>query len=199
MAVVFVNSTEACYDSLNGTEVSSTMTKPEAKDRTGASVPVIITVTAQNVESTGFFCYMSKKKLGNHPSPTFARNWEEKARVFCKGLTVIRSDQCPYIVDATDTAVATAAKAGVKSRRVVEMKTRRDVLRLLPSAYGIFGMVLDGQLLSYHYRLEKDLLPLLAREGGKKPPRRRGEPWLSGAFPDNTEGRIGPPPAAQGL
>jgi hypothetical protein len=271
------------------------MTKPKAKGRSGASVPEIITVTAQNVETTGFFCYMSKKKsegygrklswlkdrfgegmqikllklpergfieyilgehawrpvhadgylfihclwvvgkskgkgfatalldtgmaeakrlkmkgvamvtsekvwmpgrrilekqgfecvdtappafslmvkkLGNHPSPTFAGNWEEKARAFGKGLTVIRSDQCPYIVDATDTAVATAAKAGVKSR-VVEIKTRKDLLRLSPSAYGVFGLVLDGRLLSYHYQLEKDLLPLLAREGGKKIPAKK--------------------------
>jgi hypothetical protein len=77
-----------------------------------------------------------------------------------KGLTVIRSDQCPYIVDATDAAVVAAAKAGIKSR-VVEMKSRDDVLNLSPSAYGVFGMVLDSQLLSYHYQLEKNLLPVL--------------------------------------
>jgi hypothetical protein len=29
-------------------------------------------------------------------------------------------------------------------------------------------MILDGKLLSYHYQLEKNLLPPLADEGGKK-------------------------------
>jgi GNAT superfamily N-acetyltransferase len=103
------------------------------------------------------------KKIGNHSSPLFAGNWEDKARTFGKGLTVIRSDQCPYMVDATETAIATADKSGVESR-VVEMKNRDDVLRLSPSAYGTFGLVLDGHLLSYHYQLEKNLLPLLAKK-----------------------------------
>ena len=87
------------------------------------------------------------KKFGNHPSPTFSGNWEDKAKALGKGLTVIRSDQCPYTVDATDAAVAAAAKAGIKSR-VVEMKSRDDVLRFSPSAYGVFGMVLDGSITS---------------------------------------------------
>ena len=38
------------------------MTKPKAKDSSSAPFPEIITVTAQNIETTGFFCYMSKKK-----------------------------------------------------------------------------------------------------------------------------------------
>ena len=100
------------------------------------------------------------KRFTAHPLPSFAGKWEQKARAFGKGLTVVRSDQCPYIVDATTAALATAGRAGVKSR-VVELESRDHVLRLSPSAYGVFALVLDGQLLSYHYQLEKDLLPLL--------------------------------------
>ena len=103
------------------------------------------------------------KKLGKHPSPSFAGGWDNKAKAFGKGLTVIRSDQCPYIVDAANTAVTTAEKAGINGR-VVELQSREDVMQLSPSAYGVFGLVLDGQLLSYYYQLEKDLLPLL--QGG---------------------------------
>ena len=99
-------------------------------------------------------------RFASHPLPTFAGTREQKARAFGKGLTVIRSDQCPCIVDATAAALATAGKAGVKSR-VVELESRGDLLRLSPSPYGVFGLVLDGKLLSYHYLLEKDLLPLL--------------------------------------
>jgi GNAT superfamily N-acetyltransferase len=102
------------------------------------------------------------KKLGKHPSPSFAGGWEAKGRARGKGLTVVRSDQCPYIVDATNSAVATAAKAGV-ANRVVEFDSRADLLRLSPSPYGVFGLVLDGKLLSYHYLLEKDLLPILSQ------------------------------------
>ena len=38
------------------------MTEPKAMDSSSASFSEIITVTAQNIETTGFFCYMSKKK-----------------------------------------------------------------------------------------------------------------------------------------
>ncbi|MCU0663080.1 MAG: GNAT family N-acetyltransferase [Myxococcota bacterium] len=113
------------------------------------------------------------KKLGKHSSPSFAGEWDDKAKSFGKGLTVIRSDQCPYIVDAANTAVAAAAKAGISSQ-IIELNSRDDVMRLSPSPYGVFGLVLDGRLLSYHYLLEKDLLPILvpaprdkARTSGK--------------------------------
>ena len=102
------------------------------------------------------------KRFAKGPAPSFAGNWEAKARAFGAGLSIIRSDQCPYIVDATSAAIATADKARIKSC-VVELKNRNDVLRLSPSPYGVFGLVLDGHLLSYHYLLEKDLLPLLSQ------------------------------------
>lgn len=104
------------------------------------------------------------KKLGKYPSPTFAGGWEDKARLFGEGLTVIRSDQCPYIVDATAHAVAGARSAGVESR-VLELQSRDDLLRLSPTPYGVFGLVHDGALLRYHYLQEKDLTPLLGAAG----------------------------------
>jgi len=124
------------------------------------------------LEKQGFTCVdtappafsLMVKKFGKHPSPSFAGGWDEKARAFGKGLTVLRSDQCPYIADATETALRAAAKAGLTSR-VVELRSRADVLGLSPTPYGVFGLILDGKLLSYHYQLEKDLLPLLTAPG----------------------------------
>ena len=51
-----------------------------------------------------------------------------------------------------------------KGLRIVQLESRDDVLRLSPSPYGVFGLVLNGNLLSYHYQLEKDLQPLLSGE-----------------------------------
>jgi GNAT superfamily N-acetyltransferase len=136
----------------------------------------VATVTSEKVwmagrgvfERHGFECVdeappafsLMVKKIGKHASPSFAGGWEGKARAFGKGLTVVRSNQCPYIVDATTISTAAAARIGVESR-VVEFESRDDLVRRSPSAYGVFGLVLDGRLLSYHYLLEKDLLPLL--------------------------------------
>ncbi|MGC4118953.1 MAG: hypothetical protein QM765_31175 [Myxococcales bacterium] len=110
-------------------------------------------------DSTGPFSLMVKK-LGKHPSPTVAGDWEKKAKALGKGLTILRSDQCPYIPDAVAAAQAAAEKADVK-HRVVELESRKDLLRLSPSPYGVFGLALDSRLLAYHYLLEKDLAPLL--------------------------------------
>lgn len=99
-------------------------------------------------------------KFGDAPDPTFPSGFEGKAAACGDGLTILRSDQCPYIPDATELAVESAAKAGVPCR-IVDLNSRDDVMRLSPSPFGVFGLVMDGRLLSYHYLMQKDLLPLL--------------------------------------
>lgn len=102
------------------------------------------------------------KSFKNTPLPFFPQDWEARAKRFGKGLTVLRSDQCPYIVDATTTLLEAAAEKGIKSR-VVELKTAAEVRRLSPSPYGAFNVVLDGRLLSYRYLLKEEFQQLLGR------------------------------------
>ena len=40
--------------------------------------------------------------------------------------------------------------------KVVTFQTTGELLKNSPSPYGIFGLVLDGKLLSYHYLQRKD-------------------------------------------
>jgi hypothetical protein len=49
---------------------------------------------------------------------------------------------------------------GIRSK-VVELKTAKEVQEQSPSAYRVFGTVLDGKLLAYQYLLEKDFDRLL--------------------------------------
>ena len=58
---------------------------------------------------------------------------------------MIRTDQCPYIEDAVNLAAACAEKAGVKSR-VVRLESAAEIREKSPSAYGTFGLVLNGKL-----------------------------------------------------
>jgi hypothetical protein len=94
------------------------------------------------------------------PPPVLLSNWEKKAEQFARGLTVFRSDQCPYIDDAVKTVLDTAQRLGIASR-AVELKTCEEVRNLSPSPYGVFSLVYNGKLLSYHYLLEKELLKRL--------------------------------------
>lgn len=159
-----------------GKGFSGTLLDACIEDAKGQNMKGVAMVTSEKVwmaghrvlVKNGFECVdtappsfsLMVKKFSKHPSPSFAGGWEKKAEALGKGLTILRSDQCPYIVDATDAALAAAAKTGIKSR-IIELKSRDDVIRLSPSAYGAFALVLNGELLSYHYQLEKDLVPLL--------------------------------------
>ncbi len=100
------------------------------------------------------------KNFGDGGLPSFIDNREKLRKDFAQGLTVFRSDQCPYIEDAVENSLRVAAKAGVKCK-VVELENAADVRRLSPTPFGTFALVLDGELVSYHYLLEKDLLPIL--------------------------------------
>lgn len=97
------------------------------------------------------------RKFGKTRSPAFTKDWERKARGFGKGLTILRSDQCPYFEDATQALLATAKKKGIPSK-VIELKTAKEVRTLAPSPYGVFTVVLDGRVIPSHYEAREALL-----------------------------------------
>ena len=89
------------------------------------------------------------------PLPTFPTDWAARQARFGAGLTVIRTPQCPYIEDATNTALEFAAEKGIPAQ-VVTFQSAQELQENSPSPYGVFGTVLDGQLLAYHYLQRKD-------------------------------------------
>jgi GNAT superfamily N-acetyltransferase len=96
------------------------------------------------------------KSLRYGPQPSFPRDWEARAARYGSGATVLYTDQCPYIPDAVEHARATFVDRGIETR-IVKMRTAADVRAFSPSAYGIFGIVLNGSLFSYHYLGKKDI------------------------------------------
>ncbi len=104
------------------------------------------------------------KRFEDAPLPSFLGNWEEKAKMFGDDVTILRTDQCPYIVDAVDLAAKVTEDQGIPCK-IEELSSSTELKEKSPSPFGVFGIVMDGCLLSYHYLLEKDLKPLLeARE-----------------------------------
>jgi GNAT superfamily N-acetyltransferase len=97
------------------------------------------------------------KKFGNAPSPSFTGDWERKLSQCGKGLTIFRSDQCPYIEDCVNAVSEIAKGLGIKCT-VIELKNSLDVRNLVPSAFGVFSIVYDGDLVTYHYILKEDLI-----------------------------------------
>ncbi len=99
-------------------------------------------------------------RFGSTPEPGLPKNWDDRARAFGRGLTVIRTPQCPYIENGARDILAFAKEKGIRARSV-ELKTAQEVQEQSPTAYGVFGTVLDGQLLAYQYLLQKDFEKLL--------------------------------------
>jgi GNAT superfamily N-acetyltransferase len=101
------------------------------------------------------------KPFNGAPQPSFPTDWSERAAAFGDGLTVVTTDQCPYLDDAEQGIIAGAEKLGVPAT-VKKLETAAEVQARAPSAFGVFGVVLDGELLAYHYLLEKDLIALIS-------------------------------------
>jgi len=100
------------------------------------------------------------KALKPGPLPSFPVDWAARAARFGSGLTILRSDQCPYIPDATRVLLEAAAKKKINAR-VVEFRTAQELQASSPSPYGVFHIVFNGRLLGYHYLLESDFLTAL--------------------------------------
>jgi len=106
------------------------------------------------------------KKFTDAQSPSFSGDFNERLAIYEKGLTIIRSDQCPYIDAAVGAALDAANELNIRTR-VIELKSAEDVRKLSPSPYGVFAIVYEGKLVSYHSMAKKDLLDILEgrREG----------------------------------
>jgi hypothetical protein len=101
------------------------------------------------------------------PEPNLPHNWDERARAFGRGLTVIQTAQCPYFEKGVRDILASGKEKGVRTKSV-EFKTAQEVREQSPSAYSISGLVLDGKLLSHQNLSLKNLEKiLLERNKGK--------------------------------
>jgi L-amino acid N-acyltransferase YncA len=105
------------------------------------------------------------RRLRPGPPPSFPTDWDARAARFGPGLSIVRTDQCPYLPDAVAHLLEAAARRKIEAR-VVELRTARAVQRQSPSPYGTFAIVLDGKLAGYHYLVKDDAERALS--GGRR-------------------------------
>jgi len=83
------------------------------------------------------------------PSPKFKKDWEKTLSKYKKGLTIIRSDQCPYIAKSVNEITETAQKKyGIKPK-VIEIKNAKGAQNA-PSPFTIFSIIYNGKLVADH-------------------------------------------------
>ncbi len=105
------------------------------------------------------------KCFGQAAMPSFPKDWESRLKRLSQGLVVYHSGQCPYHAMFVSSLTNTAIQMGIPIQ-TVELKTSQEARTLSPSAYGVFGVVYNGQLLSYHPIGGKTLRQLIEKSDG---------------------------------
>lgn len=88
------------------------------------------------------------------PLPMFCGGWEKKASACGAGVTLLKTDQCPYFADFTDglLGLTHAKKLPVK---VIELKSAQEVRDKAPSPYGTYSVVIDGRVVPIYEQAKK--------------------------------------------
>jgi hypothetical protein len=105
------------------------------------------------------------KRFGETPLPFFPVDWTERCARYGTGLTVVYAPQCPYIVGAIRSAQKAASERNIEVQ-VVELTTAQQAQELAPSAYGIYNVVYDGELLTCQPHASGGILKLLDQRTG---------------------------------
>ncbi len=105
------------------------------------------------------------KSYGEAPMPSFPQDWDSRLKRLPTGLVVYYSGQCPYHDMFVSSLGNAASQLGLPAE-MVELKTAQETQAVSPSAYGVFGVVLDGRLLSYRPMGGKTLRQMLERVDG---------------------------------
>jgi GNAT superfamily N-acetyltransferase len=96
------------------------------------------------------------RQFDGSPQPAFPEDWEYRLAQYSPGATILYADQCPYMPNAVQYAVDQFAARGMQAR-VIRLEDSAEVRAKSPTAYGVFAVVVDGRLLSYHYLGTKEL------------------------------------------
>ena len=82
-------------------------------------------------------------------NPAFMKGWDRKLERYNRGLTIIRSSQCPHIAKFAD-EIAEAAENEYRVRpTVIHIESWSDAQNA-PTPYAIFAVIYNGQLLADH-------------------------------------------------
>lgn len=85
----------------------------------------------------------------NVPLPSFKKDWEHKLQQYGRGLTIIRSGQCPHIAKfASDIAETAEIEYHIKPT-VIDLKSWGDAQQT-PTPYAVFAVIHNGRVLADH-------------------------------------------------
>jgi N-acetylglutamate synthase-like GNAT family acetyltransferase len=109
------------------------------------------------------FELLVKKFKKSAPSPRFKKDWEKRLSQYDRGLTIIHSDQCPYLAKWVKEITETAQERyGIKAR-IIELKSYKEAQNT-PTAFAIFCIIYDGKLLTVYPISNKRFMNIMDKE-----------------------------------
>jgi GNAT superfamily N-acetyltransferase len=81
--------------------------------------------------------------------PTFSGNWREKLGRHAEGLTIIHSDQCPYVIKTMNEIPAMAREEFGIEPNIVSLPNCQ-LAQESPNPYGVFSIIWNGELVADH-------------------------------------------------
>jgi GNAT superfamily N-acetyltransferase len=109
------------------------------------------------------FELLVKKFRKGAPSPKFKGDWEKRLSPYSQGLTIIRSDQCPYLAKWIDEISETAKKNYGLKVKIVELRNCKEAQNA-PSAFAVFSIIYKGKLLTVHPISNKRFTNIMDKE-----------------------------------
>jgi hypothetical protein len=82
-------------------------------------------------------------------NPTFKKGWDRKLGQYGRGLTIIRSSQCPHITKFAAEIAETAENEYHIRPTVVDLESWSEAQNA-PTPYAVFALIHNGRLLADH-------------------------------------------------
>ena len=103
------------------------------------------------------------KKLNSAPPPRFRTGWEKKLSQYGPGLTIISSDQCPYVVKGVSDITGTAIDKYGLEPQVIQLRNAGEA-QDVPWPFSSFGIVLNGKLVADHPVSARRFINIMEKE-----------------------------------
>jgi predicted GNAT family acetyltransferase len=95
------------------------------------------------------FNLLVKKFNKEAKNPNFKTTMNDTLKKYTQGLTIIRSEQCPYTEKNVHAIVESAKRKYKLNTRLIDLKDATAVQHV-PCAFGTFCIIHDGEIISHH-------------------------------------------------
>jgi len=111
-------------------------------------------------EMEPYFGLYAKDISNKAPNPSFYPISDDKKKEYDKGVTILYSDQCPYVVDLVD-ELKEESKSMKNSINAIKIKDCKEAQQNGIHPYGTYCISCNGEISLYKHTTKKEILEIL--------------------------------------